>query len=501
VEAKYAAARQIFAEAKARIVEAQLKNTDAEHTAAKIVADVPPDASDLVATQLKQLGVLANFERDRRQTTTGGSGAPPSSVQPEVKDTRISVLLFNLANLQPRETAVMTVAVSDVDAAYAALLGALGGPAGATRPTTQPAAGGGARVISSTLNGQQPEQKTADVRAELRGDAGAASAEGVLEALRGRPGLTAEVLSSTLTQNPVTAGTTAAKRGLQVRLVNVATVAPRETQGLRLVAADVGKAYRSLLDAIRPLAEANAARLVTSQLSQTDPRTVRSSLTFEVRREALPEVEKALAGAGIDVLARTVSRSQNTASTLDSKVLIQVENLQSAESLEPRRTFSIGYETADVDRAMGELRTLVAGMKDVKEFDFQVNKDPAGRATGHLVLDVPVDPGTGTATNTMAVLSKIRTLGTERETQVTKNPNVPETRFARDRIDLTLMNVPSIVKPNEGVGNTLRAALTTAFAALTYSLYLVVTGVLFVLPFGLVLWVVRMVWRRRKVVA
>jgi hypothetical protein len=127
------------------------------------------------------------------------------------------------------------------------------------------------------LNGQQPEQKTADVRAELRGDAGDGSADLVLQALRGgggRPGVTAEVLASSVSQNQDLANSTAAKRGLQVRLVNVAAVAPRETQSLRLVAGDVARAYGSLLGALRPLAEAGTARIVTSQLTQTDPRTV-----------------------------------------------------------------------------------------------------------------------------------------------------------------------------------------------------------------------------------
>jgi hypothetical protein len=137
-------------------------------------------------------------------------------------------------------------------------------------------------------------------------------------------------------------------------------------------------------------------------------------------------------------------------------------------------------------------------MNGVKELDYTVSKDPTGRVIGRIVLDVPVDPETRSSAPVMSLLDKVRGLGTERDTQISKNPNVPETRFARERIDLTLSSRPTIVKANEGVGNTLRAALSTAFAALTYSLYLVVTGVLFVLPFALVLWVVRLIWRRRR---
>ncbi len=115
VEAKYQAARKILDDAKARIVDSQLKNTDADHFAATITADVPPDQADFVGAQLKQLGKVSAFSRDRHQTTAGGTGAPEPHVQVEKKDTRFGISLYNLANLAPREATVLTVASGDVE--------------------------------------------------------------------------------------------------------------------------------------------------------------------------------------------------------------------------------------------------------------------------------------------------------------------------------------------------------------------------------------------------
>ena len=125
VETEYQAARKILDDAKGRIIESQLKNADGEHIAAHIAAEVPPDKADFVANQLKGLGKVTSFNRDRQQTTTGGTGGPPPGVQVEVKDTRVTVDLFNLANLAPRETTVLRIAVPDVEATYRRALEAL----------------------------------------------------------------------------------------------------------------------------------------------------------------------------------------------------------------------------------------------------------------------------------------------------------------------------------------------------------------------------------------
>ena len=113
VETKYqTACRKILDDAKGRIVESQLKNTDADHIAASIVADVPPEKADFVADQLKQLGKVASYNRDRRQTTSGGPGAPLPNTQVEHKGYAVqhTFALQPMANLA-RETTVLRIAV------------------------------------------------------------------------------------------------------------------------------------------------------------------------------------------------------------------------------------------------------------------------------------------------------------------------------------------------------------------------------------------------------
>ncbi|HSV13246.1 MAG TPA: DUF4349 domain-containing protein, partial [Tepidisphaeraceae bacterium] len=619
VETKYQAARKVIEEAKGRIVESQLKNTDAEHIAATIVADVPPDKADFVAAQLKQLGKVSSYNRDRRQTTTGGPGAPPPGVQVEQKDTRFSIALYNLANLAPRETTVLRVAVRDVQDTYRKTLSAVRKETGA--PGAAPAEGGDnaannaadkaatraagrvlssnltgqqadqmaativaevradqadavlelirssgevlasalatnqdnasstsakrgiqltlvnfstvapkevdtlniavpdvdeaykkllvlirtdvpppapgqapanpllpsttGRVLASNVNGQQPEQMVADIRAEIRSD----QAQRVLDAVRG----SGEILNSTSAETPEANNSTLAKRGLQVRLVNVAAIGAREAQALRLVAADVPEAYTRLLSSLQDMQTAGNARVISSQLNQNDARNVTATMTFDAQRKALPSVDKAFKDAGVDFLSRNIVRSTDTSGTLDTKVRFQIDALVSADSLEPRRKTVLAVEVDDPEKAMEIMRSGIAGTP-AREVDFNMASDKSGRVTGTIVIEAPVS-------NIPAILDRAHHLGDEKVNQVVKNQQVSDTRFARERVELTLSSRAPIVSSDKGLGSTIRAALSAAAGALLYSMYLVVTGVLFVLPFALLIWVGMVVFRRRKAAA
>ena len=228
VDAKYHAARKIFDDAKGRIVESQLKNTDADHTAAHIVADVPPESADMVANQLKQLGKVASFNRDRRQTTTGGTGAP--NVQVEKKDTRITIDLFNLANLAPRETTVIRVAVRDVEGTYKAILNQVKQTAEPPDPPPRPRWGGGRPRQRTRRQSLRPHHLLQHLRPTprtngrgRRAEVRAETADAILAAIRD----SGQVLTSSLATNPDNPNTTAAKRGIQLTLVNIAAVARR----------------------------------------------------------------------------------------------------------------------------------------------------------------------------------------------------------------------------------------------------------------------------------
>ncbi len=615
VEAKYKSAREIFDTAKARIVESQLKNSDAEHVAAHIVADVPPAQADFVANQLKQLGKVASFNRDRRQTTTGGTGAPIPGVQVEQKDTRFTIDLFNLANLAPRETTVLQVAVRDVEISYKNIL-ALVKPVPAAMPDGVPAsqpAGAAAltgRVISSNLSGQLPEQKRADIRAEVRTD----NADAILGALRAsgevlasslntnqdnagttsakrgiqvtlvniasvgakdidnitiavrdvdaaynkalglirkdapapavgagvpagvallpptvgrvlsasmngqqpvqaaadiraeiRVDLAAEllatlrasgeILNSTATENPETLNVTRAKRGLSLRFVNVAAINPRENQELHGVAANVADSYRNLLVALQDLALKGDVRILNSSLTDTDPRTVNANLRFEAQKTAVDAVEKAFTAAGLEFPARMTTRAPESSGTLDSKVGYQITEIKAVEMLDPKRIITQGVEVDNVERAVGRLRSSLTGLGvKVRESDYNVTHDATtGRVTAHIILDTYVS-----ATNT--VLNDIDNLGgLQKNYQETRNAQAPETKtFTKERIDLQLTSRSLIVQPDQGLGSSFRAALTSAAGALFLALYYILTGLLFLVPFTIIVWPIWTLHKRRK---
>jgi len=482
VEGKYKDARGIVQEAKGRIVESELKKYDADQYSARIVADVPADKSDFVAVQLKQLGKAATFNRDRRQTATGGTGAP--TVQVEQKDSRFTITLYNLANVAPRETAILTIAVKDVEESFHNVLQALRGSVVADPPQQNKTIGGGGRVITSKINGQQPDQMTADIRADVRAEQAAT----VLAAIRDM----GETLISTSTENPDTANVTTAKRGIQLRLVNLAAVPARETRTMRLVTANVPETYSKLLGA---LTEQDGVRVVTSQLNELDPHRVAASLSFEAKRESLPAVEKALVEAGIDYLSRNVVRSSDTTNTLDTKVRFQIDELVMADVLPPRQTTTLGREVDDVTKSLAAVRSALP--RGTKEVEYSLTKDVSGRTIGLLVLDVPVG-------DAMTVLTKISDLGgVEKGNHVVKGTGMGsergvETRFAKERIALSLTNPPGIVGSDAGLLATTKSALSAAVGALLYSVYLIIVGVLFVGPFLLVGWAGWRVLRRKR---
>ena len=483
VESKYTDARKIIDDVKGRIIDSELQKHDAGQFAANITAEVPPDKADFVAAQLKQLGTIANFNRDRKQTTTGGNGAP--TVQVEQKPTRFTIALYNLANIAPRETALLTIAVPNVEAAFKDVItdvrrvpddGKLG--------DRQPKPIG--RIVTSAINGQQPDQMSADIRADISAD----QADTVLASIRAL----GEVMSSSLSENPDTANVTAAKRGLQLRIVNVASVPARESRTLTTVAAAVPDAYNKLITALQSLESAGSARILTSQLNQSDPRTINAQLAFDIRRDSLPAIDKAFTDAGIDTLARNITRSNDTANTLDSKVHFQIDQLQSADALSPKRTTTLGIEADNVENAVNNLRAQLE--KDgIAHIQYNISKESSGRITAHLIADVPV-------ASTMTVLNHIHDIGgTEKVNQVIKNTQVPDTRFAKDRIDLTLSSRDSLVASDHGLLATTRAALASAAAALLWSLYLILTGLLFIGPWLALAWLLYRITKRRKATA
>ena len=121
----------------------RLKKGDAGQLAGRIVCDVPPDRADFLTAQLKQLGNVIRLESTRRQSSDAGNPTAAATAKVEQKDTRFLITMYNLANIAPRQTNVMTIAVKDVAETYRTILEAPSAkprrrPAPPSSPSTTP---------------------------------------------------------------------------------------------------------------------------------------------------------------------------------------------------------------------------------------------------------------------------------------------------------------------------------------------------------------------------
>jgi hypothetical protein len=333
VEKARADALKAIDDAKGRVIESNLKKFDAGQLAATITCEVAPDASGPLIDRLRQLGRVARLDIERKQTTSDGAPvAAPQGLRVEKKDTRFSISMYNLANIAPRQTTNMNVAVPSVEDAYRAII-----------ETVRTKNG---RVVTSSLNRQKPEQTTATISFEVP----TADADATLTEIRRER----EVMMLTVTENPDTNNVTAAKRGFSLQIFSMATVAPRETETLVVASrVRVAEAFRNVLNELRKA----DARILQSQLNEQDKNNVGGILDFEVSRAKELDVRQALGTAG-DLVSRAVNRSSDTDQTVDSKIRLQVR-LISFDRLIPRETQSIEVASRDVAAAYHALASAV----------------------------------------------------------------------------------------------------------------------------------------------
>ncbi len=487
VENKFSQAKEaIEKDAGGRIIKAELRRFEASQLAAQIVCEVPADKADLLVVRFKQLGKVAGLDRLRSQSTPNGQSAPLANAKVEQKNTQVSLSLYNLANIAPRQTAVLVVAVPNVQDAYESVLHRV-------RQDAQPPAGEKVSdtvskpagvVATSNITGQQPEQMNADIRADVR----TVEAPAVLAAIRGL----GEVMSSTITENPDTANVTASKQGIQLRLVAIAAVPSRDTQTLQIAAADVPAAYTKMLDALRPLEGEKGGRILTAQLNQQDAHNVTATLDVELRRTDQGFFDAALAATGSQIVARNVARSTDAANTLDTKVRYTI-TLAAADSLPPRESAAIGMEVDDVERGLSDLRATIAA-DNGHELDASKSKDAGGHVIARILIDVPL-------ANSPDLLAKLQALGKERTNDNARNPQAVDGKLARARYDITLSNTAGLVPQDKTIGSTLHAAVSASLAVLLWSLYLIVQGLLVVGPWLAMGWLAWRLLKRKKAAA
>lgn len=319
-------------EAKGRVTKSELKQLQAGQYSAVLNFEVSPDASGPIRDRLKQLGRVARLEIDRQQTTDGS----PTTKDAKVKrgDTVFLVQFYNLANVAPRETAVVQLAVPDVAASFRTL-----------RDAVEKAKG---RVVAANVTEGEKINVTAQFDFEVK-----RTEEATLLAAIAAAG---ETVGKTVSRAPESDSVTDTKVLFRTSLFSAAKIPARETTVLQLSVADVPATFTSLQDA----AQKAGARIVNAQLHDGDVNQV-TQLDFELKRGAEAPVIALFATAG-DTVYRNVLRAAETAQATDSKVLYRLSLLE-ASKMQPRETTTVQYAVTDIPAGFRALKDAVEKAK------------------------------------------------------------------------------------------------------------------------------------------
>jgi hypothetical protein len=169
-------------------------------------------------------------------------------------------------------------------------------------------------------------------------------------------------------------------------------------------------------------------------------------------------------------------------------VAFQVE-LSPADAIPPRETTQLALEVTDVTG------TLALFSAQVKEGHGRVLGSPAmartqnGQETGRATFDVPLSAAG-------SLVESFKSKGQLRVFNMTPNPQAPDGKLALARIEVTVSNVPLLLPSDQGLWSQLRGGLAFSLRGLSISASWLIVGLLFVLPWVVVLYVVWLLARR-----
>ena len=268
-------------------------------------------------------------------------------------------------------------------------------------------------------------------------------------------------------------------------LVDLGTLAARETTTLQLAVKDVPGAYRSLVEAVRKA----AGWVHVSTMNEIDRQNVTASLTFDVRREQESAMIAALGSAGI-TYTRAVQRAPEGSDAADSKVRFALAIFDQAK-VPPRETHAMALEASRVDESVKALETAAVELKGRVVDRTDARDSATGRQTSTVILEVPLSAASG-------ILQRISDLGLSiRSREASKNLQVPEGELAKARMQITVSN-DLLLAPASGPWTNIKRGLAVSLTAGSYALMLIMIGVCFVLPLALLVWGGVRVYRRMK---
>jgi hypothetical protein len=463
VDKAYTKARAVIESAKGRILQSEMKQLDAGQFGATIRAAIPPDVAEQVIAGLRQLdGRIAHFSRENHRTTQEGDASVAAANTVRHDDTIIAIQIYNLANIAPRRTTNIVIAMTDVEKAYQKLL------------TDIQNAGG--HVLSSSLARSDANQQTGEIQVQLPTDKA--------DALELSASSLGETLRHESTENPDGANVTDAKRGFHFTIVSSTTIAARETRQLTLAATTVSSAF----DAIRQAVLDGGGRVTQSELNDLGADGQAAVLSFDLPRANLQTVSAAIDKAAV-LLSQNASRSPDTQNTIDSKLRFSL-TINSAQRLAPRQTVSLGSEVTDVNRAVADLTSAVDAAGGRRVDSGGVSQDHSGSTTAQVIVELSAD-------KLQAILDQIDRTGRIFNKQVTFDIQAPQGLLARARVQATFSDSAKSLGGQESGWDALRHGLETSAAGLRWSLEMLVIGACFVAPWALVIWAAWKLLRRK----
>src|SRR5262249_27649565 len=198
VDKAYQEALAAVIEAKGRVTRPERRQLAAGQFTATLPFEVAPEPAGPMRDRLRQLGRVARLEIDRVQQAEGGT--VPKDAKVKRGDTVFLVQLYNLANVAPRETATMQIAVVEVATGYQAL-----------RDAIEKAHG---RVLTAKLDEQDRQNIVAQLDFEVR-----RADEGAMQAALAAAG---DVIARNVTRAPEGDNFTDSKVLFRTALVNAA---------------------------------------------------------------------------------------------------------------------------------------------------------------------------------------------------------------------------------------------------------------------------------------
>jgi hypothetical protein len=460
VESALQSALSAVTEAKGRVTKSDLKQQAAGQYEATLLFQVAPAAANAVRDKLKKLGIVTHHDTQRQQESVGGTSAA-AEVKSRQNDVQFSVTLYNIANIQPRESYHLKIAVADVTPDYRKLQEAV------------------LRADGQVRAAQLSEQDLLNVSATLDFDVPTSQREAIDKQLA----QLGDVLSRSTQRVAPSETATERKVGYRLTLHSITSIPARESHTLQTVTFDVVDGYRTLREAV----EQAKGHVRGGQLNEQDKLNITANLDFDVPTEKREAIEKLLDEIG-DVYSRNTARLAPGDIASDRKVGYKV-TLRNAASMPPREKVTMKLEAADVERVATTLKDMVKSAKG-RVHDERVKYEENGQVVVLLAFDVPLAAKE-------ELVRKFKGVATLRFARPVQNPQVPDTELALANLDV-MITTPVPIVSDEGLWPQVRTGLVYSFRLLSFSVMFIILGVSFVLPWALVIWgVVRLVRRLR----